>query len=608
MAKVLCIDSEPSTAEFIQSAGHNVFTGEIGYRTGRPNLSVPPHEVDAIVCNLKQPACYDSWDWGPARSNDNYRCKIVKDIPVFAQLYKKNNRPRYRIIEETQLKKLSESSVFPGGNFGSSDLLRAVVVAGIPIFFFLNPEWLRHVSSESPNFFGVRWRFRQTTAAEISFAKPFEELISKFANPIKFRMPIQFEISHAPRFVGAEPESPNLHFVQSTSLLTNKVDQVFGQFLQLGKGYVWLLPTLEDNAAFVVEALKLLHEFRAPSVGEAFKKLRNPSAISPMKNDTTIDSILANLAATSFPTLEKTSVLVSKPASRQLEDFDDAKVTDTERATAHASSVIVLVTVNNNETNALLDAFVYINKVPTQESRGRVTYNKLGNYGGCLIVHTICEMGAGGIGASQQRTREAIEHWNPVAIIAVGVAFGMDEAKQNIGDVLVSTMVQDYELSRLNENGKLTPRGPKPPCADSLLNRLRQTETTESRRVQGWPILRYGLVLSGQKLVDNLDYREYLKHLFPEAVGGEMEGSSLFASAIPEKVDWIIVKGICDWGYNKNNSDKDARQKLAAQNAVQVLKAALEVGNLFEKQTTLINEASKRDKSMGEAGRSQYRV
>jgi nucleoside phosphorylase len=143
-------------------------------------------------------------------------------------------------------------------------------------------------------------------------------------------------------------------------------------------------------------------------------------------------------------------------------------------------------------------------------------------------------------------------------------------------------MLQDYELSRYNENGKLTPRGPKPPCADPLINRIRQTDATESRRDQGWPKLRYGLVLSGQKLVDNLDYRESLKSLFPEALGGEMEGSGLYASAIPAKVDWIIVKGICDWGCHKNHSEKDAWQKLAARNAVRVLKTALDVGGLYD--------------------------
>lgn len=243
--------------------------------------------------------------------------------------------------------------------------------------------------------------------------------------------------------------------------------------------------------------------------------------------------------------------------------------------------VIVLVTVNDNETHAVLDAFLGEGKTPTHVTRGGVTYSELGIHGGHRLVNTVCEMGAGGIGASQQRTRQAIEHWQPHAIIAVGIAFGLDEGKQHIGDVLVSSQIQEYELGRLNADGTLTPRGDKPSCADVLRNRLRQTDTTQLRCHSDWPKVRFGLVLSGQKLVDNLDYRESLKRLFIEAIGGEMEGVGLYVSANEAKVDWIVVKAICDWGHNKNQADKDAWQRLAARNAACVLKSALDVGSLY---------------------------
>lgn len=247
----------------------------------------------------------------------------------------------------------------------------------------------------------------------------------------------------------------------------------------------------------------------------------------------------------------------------------------------YAYPVIVLVTVNDNETHALLDAFVGEGLALTQVTKGGLTYNDLGIHGGYRLVHTVCEMGAGGIGASQQRTRDAIDHWQPQAVIAVGIAFGIDETKQAIGDVLVSTQIQDYELGRLNKDGTLTPRGDKPSSADILCNRFRQTNTNKSRSANDWPKVRFGLILSGQKLVDNLDYRESLKTLFTEAIGGEMEGVGLYVSASAAKVDWIVVKAICDWGHNKNQTDKDAKQKLAAKNAARVLKEALDNGGLY---------------------------
>ena len=210
-------------------------------------------------------------------------------------------------------------------------------------------------------------------------------------------------------------------------------------------------------------------------------------------------------------------------------------------------------------------------------------YSRLGVHGGHEIMHTICEMGAGGMGASQQRTGQAIAHWQPQAVVAVGIAFGLDETKQKIGDVLISKQLQDYDLSRVNADGSLTPRGDKVSCADTLLIRLRTSDTNHRRSEDDWPKNRFGLVLSGQKLVDNLDYRESLKELAGgEAIGGEMEGGGLYVSAQAAKVDWVVIKAICDWGHNKNQADKDVWQKLAAKNAARVVKAALDAGCIYE--------------------------
>jgi nucleoside phosphorylase len=156
----------------------------------------------------------------------------------------------------------------------------------------------------------------------------------------------------------------------------------------------------------------------------------------------------------------------------------------------------------------------------------------------------------------------------------------MDETRQQIGDVLVSTQVQDYELGRLNNDGTITLRGDRPRASDAICNRLRQTHAIQARQ-QGWPTVRFGLLLSGQKLVDNLSCRNSLKTLFPEAIGGEMEATGLYASATTAKVDWIVVKAICDWGHEKKEHDPDEAQKLAATNATRVLKSALDVGSIF---------------------------
>ena len=42
----------------------------------------------------------------------------------------------------------------------------------------------------------------------------------------------------------------------------------------------------------------------------------------------------------------------------------------------------------------------------------------------------------------------------------------------------------------------------------------------------------------------------------PELIGGEMEGVGLISVAERYKKDWILVKGISDWGVGKTDTDQ----------------------------------------------------
>ena len=54
-------------------------------------------------------------------------------------------------------------------------------------------------------------------------------------------------------------------------------------------------------------------------------------------------------------------------------------------------------------------------------------------------------------------------------------------------------------------------------------------------------------MLSGEKLIDSGGFKQTLLDQFPTAIGGEMEGAGLWASADRAKTDWLLVKGVCDW-------------------------------------------------------------
>lgn len=177
-------------------------------------------------------------------------------------------------------------------------------------------------------------------------------------------------------------------------------------------------------------------------------------------------------------------------------------------------------------------------------------------------------MGSVAAGASVVTVLEAITQWNVAAVIMVGVAFGMDERTQKVGDVLISKIVSQYEIQRVGKKHTIQ-RGASPISGATLLNRfsncrdwvfkLSRNAVATAKPVQ---------ILSGEKLIDNAQFRNRLKKCFPEAGGGEMEGAGLFAAAHQKNVEWILVKAICDFADGNKSRRKKINQATAASSAV----------------------------------------
>lgn len=252
-----------------------------------------------------------------------------------------------------------------------------------------------------------------------------------------------------------------------------------------------------------------------------------------------------------------------------------------QRGTLLEPPVVVLLSFNAHETAAILKQFSP-GRTPRTEVREGMTYNMLGVHGGMLIVHRVSRQGES---EAQLAAHDAIQAWKPSAIIAIGIAFGVNPGKQRIGDVLVSEYVRGYDLGRINADGSFTLRACKAPASHALYQRfwhLDQCRTASATACLSWPKLRFGTLLSGSKLVDNLDYRDALLKLEQEAIGGEMEAVGIQLTADRRKVDWLIVKAICDWADGtKGTASKERDQALAAENAALVVKTALDLGSLY---------------------------
>jgi nucleoside phosphorylase len=260
---------------------------------------------------------------------------------------------------------------------------------------------------------------------------------------------------------------------------------------------------------------------------------------------------------------------------------------------------VLIVTVTKGESLAVLSAF---EKETRQKALtvpiGDRVYRDLGMLGGARIFQTRSEMGAIGIGSSLQSVQKGIAALSPSAVIMVGIAFGVSEAKQKIGDVLVSRQLMLYDLQRIataeGGSARIVPRGDRPHASGRLINYLHNAELDwEGSQIH------FGLVLTGEKLVDNVDFRAQLRDLESEAIGGEMEGAGLYVACQDAKVDWVLVKSICDWADGNKAQDKEARQRLAAENAVSFLLHAL-------KQTPIV--ATPKNPEMQNAGSSGTQV
>ena len=227
---------------------------------------------------------------------------------------------------------------------------------------------------------------------------------------------------------------------------------------------------------------------------------------------------------------------------------------------------LLIVTANDIETfharQALkpISGFDSVVKVPHKMQ----TYF-IGVFGEYQAVQVqLGKMGSIGDSASIVTVMNSLNIWNPKALVMIGVAMGANEEKQKIGDVLVSETIISYESQRLGES--IVQRGPVVEAGSVLLNRFRNVNWSNPVENGKFSAKIHGQILSGEKLIDDLVERDRLLERYPQAVGAEMEGTGVYSACRNSNMtEWIIVKGICDYGDGNKGFNKTQRQNLAAQ-------------------------------------------
>jgi nucleoside phosphorylase len=262
------------------------------------------------------------------------------------------------------------------------------------------------------------------------------------------------------------------------------------------------------------------------------------------------------------------------PSPRQRRDAHHANNkksgAEAHKTISHKKADILLVTVTEIEAQAILNC----SPSPMKHFIDQVVYYDFGSIGSARTV--MARSTHIGPFAAIHCVNEGIEHFSPRTVIIVGVAFGFQPHEQKIGDILIAKQIMngDFQKIRTGSDNQpvILPRGAGIPVTDRLLNSFQAAQLDWTTP----PHIHFGQIVSSSRLIDHEGTRDELLHSFPEAIGGEMEGHGFCDACSRKKVDWILVKAICDWADGNKDQNKDGYQRLAAGNAARFVLSVIQ--------------------------------
>lgn len=240
--------------------------------------------------------------------------------------------------------------------------------------------------------------------------------------------------------------------------------------------------------------------------------------------------------------------------------------------TTQVARVLVLVA-TEIERNVFIEMASRIyNLKYSRDFVGDHTVFFLGHLGGAELLLAKSGMGTEAPHGMTLTASDLVDNLRPDYVVLVGIGFGLKPERQKIGDVLVSRQVQLCDLRKVTDDREIL-RGDKAQASTLLLDRFENAEVEWTG-----PTIHVGLILSANVLANSLALIEELRIEHPDAIGGEMEGSGVYCVASKRRIDWIIVKGISDWGFDKD----DKNQSVAATNAVSYMLYTVAMGGLAQ--------------------------
>ena len=186
----------------------------------------------------------------------------------------------------------------------------------------------------------------------------------------------------------------------------------------------------------------------------------------------------------------------------------------------------------------------------------------------------------------------ALDRFTPNYVISVGVAFGIDPQTQSFGDVIVAKNLVFYDNYNKVTDGKTKLRREDTYTIEAnLMAQLHVLENEKPPTSVGDFKWYFGSILTGGTVLSDAEEKKNLvnaaQNIGQTIIGGEMEASGIYYACQRIKnrsVPFLIFKGICDWGAEKNGWDaaniegldrekvKDCIQAFACNNAYDAMR------------------------------------
>ncbi|WP_328458412.1 5'-methylthioadenosine/S-adenosylhomocysteine nucleosidase family protein [Amycolatopsis sp. NBC_00438] len=271
------------------------------------------------------------------------------------------------------------------------------------------------------------------------------------------------------------------------------------------------------------------------------------------------------------------TVLVSLTAALRHWRYLDAIRPD--KGGTHVHTRLLIVTVTETERDAVITAFEdYVRADATPSFTHKVPKIRLGEIAGTEIFLIQAAI-AGAIGAATVSSvvADAIRDLKPHCAIIAGICYGLKPAEQKLGDVLVSSVIRDLDYGKFEEvagNLRLRDRGER--VAPSPALHLASLAAQRGWQLESGIRVRFGEMLSWNKVINSGLVVEALRERYPDAIGGDMEGSAFHAAVRWAGIEGIVIKSICDWAESKS----DEFHETAAANSARFVLHLVKIGAL----------------------------